>query len=192
MMEGPRPPVPDPRGADPTGGVGSGLAGVQARLQEVLRPIGWARVARMIGCNAETLRRQCTSPSGRPTLETLCGVCAALDLNANWVLFGVGPRHGRDLRTQMMSAVGSAGPGEVYVYVGVPVEAHAAASSPDAVAQDGRPEDPGPDLAPRVQARSETLVRLVGPPGGSSSRRHRSEQGLGSHGAGASVSGEGR
>ena len=110
--------VPDAHG---NCGPESAIVEVQRRLRDILRPVGWAAAARQVGCNAERLRRQCSHAGAQPTLEVVIRICSAFDLNANWVLFGVPPQHGTDMRRQILSLTGGASPGQLFAFVGTPL-----------------------------------------------------------------------
>ncbi|MCC7390684.1 MAG: hypothetical protein IT431_18195 [Phycisphaerales bacterium] len=127
----------DGPGAPEGGGPESAVVEVQRRLRDILRPIGWAAAARQVGCNAERLRRQCTHPGAQPTLEVVIRICSAFDLNANWVLFGVPPQHGTDLRSQILSLTDGAPSGQLFAFVGTPLGPTGALAGGGAADADG-------------------------------------------------------
>ena len=67
------------------------IAGVRLRIRRGTGLSNYSKLARATGCNAETVRRYMTT--GVPNLAFIKAVCQSWNLSANWVLFGVGPKH---------------------------------------------------------------------------------------------------
>lgn len=78
---------------------------LKARIRQALAPSSCAEIARRTGFNKETVRRYCCCDNGIPSLAFIMKLCAEWDLNANWVMFGQEPRHGRDLQSQVTAAL---------------------------------------------------------------------------------------
>jgi len=91
---------------------------LQARLCVAMRGTTLAEASRRIGFNSETVRRYCRLPGGRPSLEFILAVCEEWDVNANWLLFGIGSPRGRDLRSQVLASLGNGAAGSVRIRVG--------------------------------------------------------------------------
>ncbi len=97
-----------------------------------------ADASRQIGFHPETVRRYCRLPGGRPSLEFILAVCEEWDINANWLLFGIGYPRGRDLRSQVIASLGNAQADNVRIRVGTLSECEHGARL-------DRPEDAAPD-----------------------------------------------
>lgn len=95
------------------------LPSVQSRLREVLGRTSFAEIARRTGLHAESVRRYCGDPDGKPSLQFVMAVCEAWNVNANWLLFGIAPRHGRELHAQIASSVRPEQVGAVYACIAV-------------------------------------------------------------------------
>jgi DNA-binding phage protein len=71
------------------------VAELRSRIRLVSRNASVAEIARTTGFKGETVRRylSCTTPS----LPFIMKVCEVWELNANWLIFGIGPRYALDL-----------------------------------------------------------------------------------------------
>jgi len=83
---------------------GSHASTICGRIRVCTHGAGYRELARMTGCNPETIRRNLLNET--PTLSLVCALCAALDINANWLLFGLGPMHRRDLTANVVVSFG--------------------------------------------------------------------------------------
>lgn len=68
---------------------------LRARLGEVIGDSPTREVARLTGHPADRIRRYLTN--ARPSPEFLAAVCNVYGINANWLLLGIGPKHGTRL-----------------------------------------------------------------------------------------------
>lgn len=103
-----------------------------------------ADASRRIGFHPETVRRYCRIPGGRPSLEFILAVCEEWDINANWLLFGIGSPRGRDLRSQVIASLRNDQDANVRICVGTLSEAGNSARTdrPEAAAPDASNPEP--------------------------------------------------
>lgn len=109
-----------------------------------------ADASRRIGFHPETVRRYCRIPGGRPSLEFILAVCEEWDINANWLLFGIGYPKGRNLRSQVLASLGNGQAGSMRICVGT-------LSEDENGARHGRPEEGVPDES-RPELSSPVIV----------------------------------
>ncbi len=73
---------------------------IRDRLRLAIGEERYAEIGRRTGFPSETVRRHLTR--GAPSLTFVARVCEVWDLNANWVLFGLGPRDRRNLTAHVV------------------------------------------------------------------------------------------
>ncbi len=69
--------------------------GVIARINEIRANETLSTFAKSIGVHKETLRRVLKMGQS-PRLDVLLAVCRQRDINANWLLLGIEPKHRKD------------------------------------------------------------------------------------------------
>lgn len=89
---------------DRSGGA-AGSGGLTERLRQTTEGHSYAHVARVTGCNSETVRRYLNG--GTPSVEFIAAVAAHFHVSADWLLLGRGPR--RPLQPQPEVATVGAG-----------------------------------------------------------------------------------
>ncbi len=76
--------TPDQRGG------AAATGGLTERLRQTTQGHSYAHVARVTGCNSETVRRYLNG--GTPSVEFIAAVAAQFHVSADWLLLGRGPR----------------------------------------------------------------------------------------------------
>lgn len=76
---------------------------IAQRLWQIKGNRSIRRFSDEIGVDRETFRRALSGDVYR--LELIVRVCEIEDINANWLLFGIGPQHGRDPVAMVLAAV---------------------------------------------------------------------------------------
>ena len=90
----------DAGGATPSAGESSWAA---ERMRLAMGCERYAEIGRRTALPSESVRRYMTN--GAPSLGFVAKVCEVWDLNANWVLFGLGPRQGRTLTPHVVCEI---------------------------------------------------------------------------------------
>lgn len=90
---------------------GCSLDALHARLRSVVGSCSIAEVARRTGFCAETARRYLNSSA--PSVAFVSEVCREWNVNANWLLFGEAPEHGRSFATQVASLLAESDGAEI-------------------------------------------------------------------------------
>ena len=80
------------------------LQAICVRVRVCSHGASYQELSRLTKMNPETIRRHMVT--ARPSLEFVYTLCESLDVNANWLLFGLGPIYKRDLTANVVSSFG--------------------------------------------------------------------------------------